>query len=363
MSLSNIEERSYSLSRKEAAGGAVRRTLAESPGLPAQTVALLSLLYLAATDGGYYPQDWYPAGLVVLALVALWAGLVPATRPRAAAVVAGVLLLLFAAWALVSTGWAGEPSAAWDGGNRALLYAALFALFAIWPVGPPGARWLLTVAGLGIAAIGAVELVRWAAAPDPVDFMLAGRLSEPVGYQNGNVALWLMGAFACLWLASARAVMPVVRGLALGAAPMLTLLALMGQSRGSLFALPLALLLLLVLAPERLRLLAALLPMGVVFAIGAGPALDVVDAAERAGLAALVDDAVPVILLPSAVLAVLGVAFGLAERRRPPSPTAERWLTRAATAVVAVLALGALVVGVTQAGEIRAELGDRWDQF
>src|ERR671918_87020 len=119
-------------------GPALRR----APGLPAQAVALLAILYLAATEGGYYATDWYPVGLIVLALVALWGTAVPpAGRPGGAPLVALVLLGLFAAWSLCSVAWAGEASAAWDGGNRALLYAALFALFSLWTVGAREARW------------------------------------------------------------------------------------------------------------------------------------------------------------------------------------------------------------------------------
>jgi tetratricopeptide (TPR) repeat protein len=349
--------------RREAAGAAVRRVLSEAPGLPAQAAALAALLYLAATDGGYYAQDWYPAGLLVLALVAVWAAVLPPARVARRALAAWLLLVVFAAWALLSIVWAGEPSAAWDGGNRGLFYAALFGLFGMWPLPPREARWLVTIAALGVAAIGAVELLRWAAAADPRAFMLGGRFSEPVGYQNGNVALWLMGAFGCLWLASGREVAPVVRGLALGAVPMLAVLALMGQSRGSLFALPVALLGFLVLAPERLRLLAALVPAALAVAYAAGPALDVVDAEGQAALAGLVDDAARAILLPSALLAALGAVAGLAERRWTPSRETARRISSAATGVVAVLALAAVAVAATQAGEIRAELSDRWDEF
>ena len=343
-----------------ALGTALRR----APGLPAQTVALVALLYLAATEGGYYGTDWYPVGLIVLALVALWGTAVPpARRPGGAPLVALVLLGLFAAWSLCSVAWAGEASAAWDGGNRALLYAALFALFSLWTVGAREARWLLALVGLGIALLGLVELLRFAAAGDPRDYLLGGRLAEPIGYQNGNVALWLMGAVACLWLAASRLPHPVVRGLGLGGASLLGSLALMGQSRGSLFALPVALLLFLALAPGRLRLLAALAAMAPAVALAAGPVLDVVDGAESAQLPGLVDDAARAIVLPSALLVALGAVVALAELRWEPSAKTVRRTRVAAAAVFGVAALALAGVALVRAGDLRSELSERWEEF
>jgi hypothetical protein len=359
-----LDERSYSPQRRDAAAGGLRGALVAAPGLPAQALALVTLLYLAATDGGYYAIDWYPAGLVVLALVGLWAVAVPpqfgAGRVALAAL---VLLSAFAAWALVSISWAGEPGTAWDGGNRALLYAALFALFALWPVPPRQAGWLIALVGFGIALIGLVELLRWQGAEDPSDFMLAGRLSEPVGYQNGDVALWLTGALACTWLAAKRDVPALARGLALGAVPLLASLAWLGQSRGSLFALPLALLVFLALTPGRLRLLAVLVPSALAVAVAAGPGLDVIDAPSMSALPPLVDDAARAILFPSAALVVLGTLVALADHRWTPSPAVGSRIVTAASAVVVLIVLGAAAVAVTQAGEIRSELSERWDEF
>src|SRR5687768_3501156 len=120
----SVEERSYSVEQRAGAAATLRGVLVDAPGLPAQAAALLALLYLAATDGGYHSTDWYPVGLGILTLLAVWATLVaPGTQRDRLAAGAGVLLLLFAAWALGSIGWADERSAAWDGGNRALLYA------------------------------------------------------------------------------------------------------------------------------------------------------------------------------------------------------------------------------------------------
>jgi hypothetical protein len=359
-----VEERRYSPAGPGAAAGALRGLLVAAPGLPAQAVALLVLLYLGATDGGYYPLDWYPAGLVVLALLGLWAALVaPRPSPRRLALAAAVLLGAFGAWALLSAIWAGEPGPAWDGANRALLYAALFALFALWPVPSSGARWLLALAGVGIAVIGLVELLRWAGSSHPETYLLGNRLNEPVGYQNANVALWLMGAFACLWVAAARDFPALLRGLALGAVPMLASLAWLGQSRGSLFALPIAGLILLAITPGRLRLIAALVPCALAVAMAIQPALDIVDSTSDSALPGLVDDLARAVLLPSAVLVVLGTAVALFDRRWTPNPPVARRIGSVATALVAAAALAGLAVAATQAGDLSDTLSKRWEEF
>ena len=359
-----LDERRYRVPRASGVANAARGALADAPALPAQILALGLLLYLATAEGGFYPLDWYPAGLVVLAATALWAAVVPPrVGPRRAAVVAAVLFAAFAAWALLSISWAGEGGVAWDGANRALLYAALFALFALWPTPPRVARWLIALVGVGIAAIGLVELLRWAASADPGSFLIGGRLSQPVGYQNGAVALWLMGAFACLWVAAARELPAPLRGVALGGVPLLASLSWLGQSRGSLFALPLALLIFLAVTPGRLRMLAALVPCALAVAVAVGPGLDVVDAPSEAALPPLVDDAARAILIPAAIVAMLGLLAAVIDRRFTPSPGVAGRVTRVATALVAAVALAAAAVGVSQAGDIRSELSKRWDQF
>jgi O-antigen ligase len=359
-----VDFRRYMLRRPPWRGDSLAAVLRSAPGLPAQVVAIGALLYLAATDGGYYATDWYPAGLVVLALLAFWGAGVPRVgHASGATLVALALLGLFAAWSLCSVVWAGEASAAWDGGNRAVLYVALFALFSLWTVGTRQARWLLTLVGLGIGLLGVVELLRFSAAGDPEAYMLGGRFSEPVGYQNGNVALWLMGALPCVWLAASREPHPVIRGLALGAASMLSSLALLGQSRGSLFALPVALLLFVALVPGRLRVLAALGAAALAVGFAAGPVLDVVDGAEGPDLPQLVDDAARAIVLPSALLAALGALAALADRRWTPSAGSVRRIRAAGAGVLAVAALALVAAAVTQAGDLRSEVSERWNEF
>jgi len=66
-----------------------------------------------------------------------------------------------------------------------------------------GARIVMATFGLALAAVGCVELVPVDAAPQPLSFFDDIRFSEPVGYMNGNVAMWTMGMLACLSTAGA----------------------------------------------------------------------------------------------------------------------------------------------------------------
>jgi tetratricopeptide (TPR) repeat protein len=104
-------------------------------------------------------------------------------------------------------------------------------------------------------------------------------------------------------------------------------------------------------------------PVALAAAVSTGPALDVIDAGSRAALPGLVDDAARAILLPAVVVAGLGALVALVETRRPPPPERSRRIDRGVRALVALAVGVAAIVALTQAGELRSELSERWDQF
>ena len=63
-----------------------------------------------------------------------------------------------------------------------------------------------------------------------------GRLLYPTGYANANAALWLMAAWPALLLARSRRLAWPLRGVLAGSAVLLADVALLAQSRGSLYA-------------------------------------------------------------------------------------------------------------------------------
>lgn len=356
-----IEGRRYRFTRSLSGLGDVA---ARNPALVPGLLATGTLLALAASEGGYYPTAWYPAALFLLALLAVTAAVlgVPRRVP-APALVALALLAGHAAWSYLSILWAQQQAEAWDGANRATLYAVVFALVALWPFDARGGRLLLGLYGAGIAGIGIVELLSAGAAEDPLTHFIDARLSEPTGYQNANAALFTLGLLCCLWMAADRGVPALLRGPFLGGAGLLAALALMGQSRGWFIALPLALIGMVLLVPGRARLLGAMLACGCGLAAVASPVLAVHDDFSPDRLDALLSDATEAILPMSAALAVVWLIVALADRRLEPAAPARR-VVGAGVAVVAALAvLAGAVAFVVELGDPVSRASDAWDDF
>ena len=160
--------------------------------------------------------------------------------PPRALVVGVALLAAYAAWMYLSITWAEDKAIAWDGANRAAMYALVLAIFSLWPLDARGARIVLATLGLGLAGLGLVELLKANSAANPLGYFIDVRFAEPAGYINANVALWTIGLFPCLGVAAAREAHPALRALCLGGAGLLASLALLGQSRGWVLAVPLA---------------------------------------------------------------------------------------------------------------------------
>ena len=314
-SLSNmgVQERSYRLGRLPAS---LREILEGSPALPAQILALASFVALAAAEGGYFATSWYIAALLWLALLGTTAFALGIPRHRPRVLLAAMALFAgYVVWAYASIAWAGQRDVAWDGANRAAAYLVLFTLFAGWPLAARGARALVAVFGLGTAGLAVVTLLRAGAGADPLDFLLGGRLSAPIGYSSGTSALFTMALFACLFLATRGDGNPALRGLALGSAGLLATLAYMTQSRGWLIALPVAALAYFVLVPNRFRGLVAMGAVALSVLATKGTTGAVYDGAADERLPQLLDEAVRASLLAAAALAVIGLVLAIVDRR------------------------------------------------
>jgi O-antigen ligase len=352
-------ERPYRVSGPAAGAATVLR---ESPALLPCLAALAAFLVLAATDAGYFATDWYLAALFVLALLvvtALALGL-PRALPSTT-VVALALLAAYTAWTYLSITWAGQQGDAWDGANRTALYLAVFALFALWPMSELGGRIVIGALGLGVAVIGLVELLEAQSAAAPSTFFTDARFSEPAGYINSNVALWTIGALACLFSAAARQTTIVLRPLFLGAAGLLAALALMGQSRGWALALPLALVAFVLVTPGRVRLLSAIAAVALGVFLARGPLVAVHDDVGVGTLAGRLDDAVGAALLLAAALALVGLAWAFVDGQIEVSKGIERGLGWG-LAVVTGLAVAGLLVAAA-AGGPRDRLQSAWSDF
>src|SRR5687767_1647566 len=143
------------------AGAKARYWLAESPALVPLVIATALLVALGATEAGFYPTSWMPAGLFLIGLSAVTAiALGPPRAVPRASLAALALLAAYAVWTFVSIAWADQQAIAWEGANRTAIYVLIFALFTLWPMGERGARIVVGLFALGVAAVGLVELLR-----------------------------------------------------------------------------------------------------------------------------------------------------------------------------------------------------------
>lgn len=334
--------------------------LRTSPILLPATGVLALLIWFAANDGGYPLVEWAPGALIALGLLAVATASIgfSVRRPSRATLVALACLLGYAAFSYLSMLWAAVPGAALEGGDRTLLYAALFALFACFGLSGRGAAlWLcayvLALSGLALYVfidLGSLSSAGLASA------MPGGRLVFPVGYVNANAAQWMIGAFPALMLARSEALHPLLRGLLGACAALLADLALLSLSRGALLASAILLALIFLLFPRRLRTYVTLLPV----ALGVGLAVpSLLHAGERVeallgaeGAYGAAHSALASALLVSLLSALLAGALigGLAFIERSHFLVARR--RRRARRSVAVLALGTLLALVALGGAL-----------
>jgi tetratricopeptide (TPR) repeat protein/xanthosine utilization system XapX-like protein len=356
-------ERRYSVTRRFASGPLVG--VAGSAAFVPCLLGIVLIALLGAMEGGYFATTWYAAALFLLALLALLVAVVPRERRPPAAVTAAVALLFaYALWSYLSILWADDQGSVVDGAGRALMYAIVFALFALRPMSGGPALALVGAYGLVVGVVGLVELVRLGAAADPSGYFLDRRLAEPFGYHNGNVAFWFSGFWPCAYLASRRELTPPLRALLLGLAGILLGLALMGQSRGWLFSVPVVLIALVAIVPGRGRLVCALVALAVAGLAVRSPVLRVHDdVAVGTGLVRLVDDAVRAIELAALGLGAAGLVAALLDARVALSARTARRISAgvvaAAAAAVALGVGGVLVRADDPVGAVR----DAWDEF
>ena len=340
----------------------LRAAILASPILPLTALALVALAIMAPSNGGYFPS-WYTAALVVLGLLVVALVAVPLrTPPIRPVTVACVALAAYAGWSYLSIAWAAQKGDAWDGANRTAMYAILFALFALWSLRGRSAAVLVGAFVLVVAGVGLVELLVAAGAADPSGHFIDGRFASPMGYPNAAAALWSSAFWPCVVLGSRREVPPWLRGAFLGSAVLLGGLALMGQSRGWLFALPIVAVIFLIVTPGRVRTtLTLLLVLGGV-GITIPAALDVFDKSGRA-LADAMGTAANWILGVAVAVGAIGALAAAADRRRRPSRLAARRAGAVLLVSGAFLLCTGTVVYFAERGSPFTDIGHAWNQF
>ena len=338
--------------------------LAASPSFVPALLAVGVFIWFAADEAGFRGSTFLGGGLALVALLALSLVALPRPEPRRAALVAIALLAGYAIWSYLSILWADQQGVAWDGANRTVLYALVLALFALWPMRADAATALLAVFGLGIAVVGLIEILRAEDSASSIAYFHEGRLSEPAGYVNANVALWFTGFWPCLILAGRRQVPAALRGLLLGAAGLLACLAVLGQSRAWLALLPIMAVVAVAVVPGRGRTIVSLAAVAVLVLSVRATLVDYYDAFDPArppGQA--FSEVVDAILLVSGTLAALGLLVAIVDRRVRLGEGTARRISAAFAVGFALMCVGGVTAAAIAVGDPVQEVEKRWDEF
>jgi hypothetical protein len=327
------------------AGLRARLTAAQAWAIPGLAVVALMLVW-AVHDGGYDADTWYWGALVVLGLLAsvVVARGRQAIRLSRAGKVALAAFALYVAWSYLSIAWAASPGDALSGSNRTLLYLLVFTAMMMLPWTVPGALVALLTFVLGIGVVAIVLLVRLASADHVAALVVSGRLAAPTGYFNSTAALFTIEALAAVALAARRELPGLLRGILIGFACAGLQLAVIVQSRGWLFTLPLVLIAAICLVPDRLRVAgAAVLPAAATLAV-VHPLLHVYQASTGAAADRASTHAGHSALRMCLIVFVVGTLIAWAESVLPvPRPSALRRRVLGTAAVL--LAVGAAAAG------------------
>jgi hypothetical protein len=214
------------------------------------------MILWAAHDGGYDADTWYWGALVALALLTATFALDGTSRLRASPIRCAAIgfFALYVAWSYLSIAWAQAPGTALEGSNRALLYLLVFTLMTALPWTPRTALVALLTFAIGVGVIAVVLLFRLASADHVSTMFFSYRLVAPTGYLNSTAALFSIEALVATGLATRPELPGPVRGLLLALAAASLQLAVIVQSRGWLFTLPLVILVAVLCFRGRLRL-------------------------------------------------------------------------------------------------------------
>lgn len=315
-------------------------------------------------SGAYSEAIWAPIALGALGLVVAIA--LASSRPPPATLLGPVLGLWL--WSLVSSSWSESHDGAHIAANRWLLYAsAIIVLWWAFAGDRRRASLLLTCASVGVLGVAAWMLARMLGGHG-ASLFLGPRLTNPLGYVNGQGGYLLAAAWPCLALAERRG----TGAPAIAAAGMTGLVALLGlgllcQSRSWEVALPVTVVVLEAVVPGRRRRAIGLLLAAGAVAVIYRPLADVWQHPSPA--TGLVTTSTTHRAAAAIIVAALaaGAVWGLVVyviRRFAPSGTRNRTdLRRIASAGLAALALLAVAVVGVRASAIAHRVHSQYEAF
>lgn len=314
-------------------------------------------LYLALKGGGYDGVIRGQVGIAVwwAVIVGAAVGVLPRSRPsRAGWVLIGVMAA-FTAWTLASTAWSSSSERSVFEASRLVMHLGVLVL-GVCAVRRDVARNLMSALAASVAVIGILALLSrlhpaWFPMQETGTFLpsVASRLSYPVNYWNASGALLAIGTPLLLYVAASARTL-VARACAAAALPLVLTALYLTYSRGSILALGVAVVVLVVAWPSRLGLLATMVPTAAGTAILAASVAQRHDLADGLGTDLATRQGSQVLVLAALVAigcGLLQVAIALVDRygQRPatlrPSPRRLGFVTLAVVAVAIVVAIGA----------------------
>lgn len=300
---------------------------------------------LIAKDGGYATTVWLPAALLCLLLAAVVSAFGFARVGKVSLVALGSLLALTLVMG-ISIAWAADQGGAWIGADRAFLYLVMFALGTALPWRRRSATLFLSGFGVAVTVVALWQFLRVAGAPVAhAGFFVGGRLATPISYPNADCGIFLMAAFPLLVLASRREVPLFARGLFLACVGVLVELALACQSRLSVVAAPLAVVLVVALLGGRVRLILTAFPVVVAVGLSGRRILDLYGPVRAGGGADALASARVALLGSLVALLIVGWAGAAFDERHRRTARSRRVILAAAVGSVVVFAVaGAAVV-------------------
>jgi O-Antigen ligase len=346
-------------------------------GTPATRLAAVIALVLltvvwawwGAKEGAYFGNVMFPGLILLCAGVVLLSSraVMPAALELPLPVrVAFWALVGLGVWSAASALWSPSPDVAISDAQRILGYAVAF-LLGLWLAILLGERRHLAMVPIAAAALfaGAIALIGLFTGDDFERYVQAGTLQYPIGYRNANAAFFLIALWPALTLATSRDLDWRLRAAALGTATLCLELAALSQSRASMIAAAVALVVFLVTSRERARGVGWLL-LAVVPALLVVPAVSDVygaDPDEGARSIEILRDAGRAALAGALLALVAGAVAALAGRRVEESAERQARANRA----VAGGAVGVVVVGLVAFAVVTSDpfgwVGDRVDEF
>jgi tetratricopeptide (TPR) repeat protein len=344
----------------------LKDTLRETPVMVPALGALVLFVIWARSNGGYPVTHWAPGGLILLVLLAIALTSVPLrlSEVPVAVLVAVACLALYTVLSFFSILWAKVPGDAWEGANRTLLYLLVFALFALWPQRGASAALLLGAWMLAMIGLAAFVILHVDSSASPAALFSEGRLKYPADYENASAAIWCMVLWPALLLAANRRIPWGLRGVLAGGTVLLADLALLSQSRGSLYATVVMLVLVFALVPGRLRTFVVLVPMAVGIGVTTPAVLRVGDRALHGeNIKAALHGATTAIFAASVLVGLIVTVGAMVESRDVFSQTSVRRLRRGIGAIAIATLVAVLAGGWVAAGDPVARIRHGWDTF